>query len=372
MNILIFILQKEFIQIFRNPNILRIIFAMPMMQLLLLPLAANFEMRNINLSIVNKDHSDYSYQFINKIKASGYFLIHDYSDSYKKALLAVEKDQADLIIEIPQGFEKKLIRESEATIFIAANAINGSKAGLGSAYAANIIRNFNQEIRLEWIQLPKINPQPIIEINPLFWFNPLMNYRIFMVPGVLAILLTMVGFFLTSLNIVKEKEIGTIDQLNVTPIKKYQFILGKLIPFWVLGLVVLSLGLLIGRLIYGIVPVGSVLLIYGFSALFLLGILGLGLLVSTFVDTQQQAMFIAYFLLMIFILMGGLFTPIESMPHWAIVLTWFNPVAYFIEILRMIMLKGSQFSDLEHHFWALLGFAFFFNSFAIWNYRKTA
>jgi ABC-2 type transport system permease protein len=190
-----------------------------------------------------------------------------------------------------------------------------------------------------------------------------------MVPGILVILVTMVGSFLAALNIVKEKEIGTIEQINVTPIKKYQFILGKLIPFWVLGLVVLSIGMVIARLAYGIIPAGSLFTIYVFAAVYLLAVLGLGLLISTFTSTQQQAMLISFFMMMVFILLGGLYTSIDSMPAWAQFIARINPVSYFIEVMRMVVLKGSNLGDIKNHLLVVLGFAVFFNGWVI-SYRK--
>ena len=203
------------------------------------------------------------------------------------------------------------------TLFMAVNAINGVKANLGGAYLRSIIQDYNREVRLKWIQFPGSIPSCNIEVTSSNWFNPFMNYKFFMVPGILVILVTMVGSFLASLNIVKEKEIGTIEQINVTPVKKYHFILGKLIPFWVLGLLVLTIGLIIARVAYGIIPAGSLLMIYTFAAVYLLAVLGLGLLVSTFTSNQQQAMLISFFMMMVFILLGGLYTSIDSMPAWA-------------------------------------------------------
>jgi ABC-2 type transport system permease protein len=210
----------------------------------------------------------------------------------------------------------------------------------------------------------------MIQVSAINWFNPQMNYQIFMVPGILVILVTMVGAFLSALNIVKEKEIGTIEQINVTPIRKHQFILGKLIPFWVLGLVILTIGFLISRLAYGIVPVGNVFTIYVFASVYLLAVLGMGLLVSTFANTQQQAMLLSFFLMMIFILLGGLYTSIDSMPVWAQIFTKFNPVSYFIEVMRMVVLKGSGLYDIRYHLLIVFVFAVVLNSFAVWNYRK--
>jgi ABC-2 type transport system permease protein len=370
MRTLRFLLQKEFRQIFRDPSILRIIFVMPMIQLLILPWAADYEVKDINLAVVDHDHSAYSRQLVSKITASGYFRLQDYTESYQTALHQVEKDKADLILEIPASFEKKLVKEDEAPLFIAVNAINGTKANLGSAYLRSIVQDFNRQVRTEWIQFPRFSPETTIEVTSSNWFNPSMNYRYFMVPGILVILVTMVGSFLAALNIVKEKEIGTIEQINVTPVKKYQFILGKLIPFWALGLLILSIGLVIARVAYGIVPVGSLITIYIFSAVYLLAVLGLGLLVSTFTSTQQQAMLISFFMMMVFILLGGLYTSIDSMPKWAQAITKINPVSYFIDVMRMVVLKGSSLGDIRNHLLTVLGFAVFFNGWAVISYRK--
>ncbi len=365
-----FLLQKEFRQIFRNRAILRIIFVMPMIQLLILPLAADYEIKNIRLTVIDHDHSSYTQQLVNKITASGYFQLADATASRKQAMTDVELDKADLILELPAGFEERLVKENAVTVLLAINAINGVKANLGGAYLRSILGNFNQDVRLQWIQQPKFNPETRIEVTSSNWFNPLMEYKYFMVPGILVILVTMVGSFLTSLNIVREKEIGTIEQINVTPIRKYQFILGKLLPFWVLGLVVLSLGLLISRLVYGITPLGGLLPIYLFSMVYLLAVMGLGLLISTFTATQQQAMLISFFLMMIFILLGGLYTSIDSMPGWAQWLTRLNPVSYFIEVMRMVVLKGSGLADIRPQLLAVAGFAVVFNGWAVLAYRK--
>jgi ABC-2 type transport system permease protein len=370
MRALFILLEKEFRQIFRDPAILRMMFMMPAVQLLVMPLAADYEVKNVKICVVDYNHSSYSQKLVNKITATDYFTLVDYTDSYEKALTYVEHDEADLVLQIPSSFEQDLIREDEAPLFLAINAINGVKANLGGAYLRSIIGDFNREVRLEWLQLPRQNPQPTIEIASINWFNPLMNYRFFMVPGILVILVTMVGAFLSALNIVKEKEVGTIEQINVTPIRKYQFILGKLIPFWVLGFVILSIGLLISWIAYGIIPVGSFVTIYVFAGVYLLSVLGLGLLVSTFANTQQQAMLLSFFMMMIFILLGGLYTSIDSMPMWAQTFTKFNPVTYFIEVMRMVVLKGSSLYDIRYHLLKVLIFGIVFNSLAIWNYRK--
>ncbi len=370
MRTLRFLLQKEFRQIFRDPGILRVIFIIPVVQLLILPWAADYEVKDIELSIVDHDNSSYTRQLVSKITSSGYFRLQDYTASYEKAQKDVESDRADIILEIPAGFEKQLVKEDEASLFMAINAINGTKANLGGAYLRSIIQDFNREVRIKWIQFPRFSPELNIDVTSSNWFNPLMNYKYFMVPGILVILLTMVGANLAAVNIVKEQEIGTIEQINVTPIRKFHFILGKLIPFWVLGLIVLTIGLTIARLAYGIIPVGSLFTVYIFAAVFLLAVLGLGLLVSTYCNNQQQAMLISFFLMMVFILLGGLYTSIDSMPVWAQWVTKFNPVAYFVEVMRMVILKGSGLADISRHLLTVGSFALVLNGWAVYNYRK--
>ncbi|MCF0070997.1 ABC transporter permease [Dyadobacter sp. CY261] len=371
MRTLRFLLRKEFRQIFRDKSIVALIFFMPMVQLILMPLAADYEVRNINLSVVDHDKSPYSQKLIAKIIASGYFRLTGYNASFKEAFGLIESDKADLILEIPHNFERNLIREDHEKLFVAVNAINGTKASLGGSYLGSIIGDFNADIRMQLVTTPRFSQFPVIEVVASNWFNPLLNYKFFIVPGILAILVTMVGGFLTALNIVREKEIGTIEQINVTPIKKHIFILGKLIPFWVLANVVFTIGLIVARFVYGIVPEGSLLTLYAFISVYLLAVLGFGLLISTFCDTQQQAMFIMFFFMMLFILLGGLFTSIDSMPDWAKLITRFNPVRYMIEVMRMVILKGSSFNDILPHLGIVGLMAVVLNGWAILNYKKT-
>ena len=372
MRTLIFLLQKEFRQIFRDKNLLRQILIAPTIQLLVLPWAANYEVKNISLAIVDNDHSTYSTKLESKIFSSGYFKLADYCASYNQAYKLVEQDKADIVLEIPANFEKNLVKENHEKVFLAVNAINGVKALVGSSYLGNILGDFNNQIRMQKIQLPKLSAVPQIEITSTNWFNPLLNYKIFMVPGILVFLVTMLGSMMCALNIVREKEIGTIEQINVTPIKKYHFVLGKLIPFWIIGMFVFTLGLGIARVAYGIIPAGSIALLYGFLAVYLLAVLGMGLLISTYADTQQQAMSLSFFFIMIFNLLSGLYTPIDSMPEWAKIITDVNPLRYFIEVMRMVVLKGSGYHDIQHQFLIIILFALVFNTWAILNYRKTS
>ncbi|XZF16273.1 ABC transporter permease [Chitinophagaceae bacterium MMS25-I14] len=368
MSALRFILQKEFRQITRDKTILVMMFMMPLIQLVILPLAMDFDIKSVNLAVVDHDHSTYSQKLLSKIESSGYFKIVAAPPSFKEAIHQLEKEKADIVMEIPSGFERNLVREGTQQIAISADAINGTKAGIGSGYLGNVISDFNKELDVN----ATVATSGGIDVTWRNWFNPLAQYKYNIVPAVLVLLLTLIGGFVTALNIVKEKEIGTIEQINVTPIKKWEFILGKLIPFWIIGLIVFTIGLVVCSGVYGIVPRGSVLLLYAFACIYLIALLGFGLLISTYSDNQIQAMFVAFFFMMIFMLMSGFFTSIDSMPDWARTMSNLTPVTHFVKVDRMIMLKGSGWADVKYEFLYLLGFALFFNGWAIWNYRKTS
>lgn len=393
MSVLKAILKKEFRQIFRDKTILAMMFALPTIQLIVLPLAMNFDVKNINLAIVDQDHSDYAQKLITKVGSSGYFKIVGEAPSYQNALHYVEKEEADVIMEIPAGFERNLVREGKQTISLSADAINATKSSIGSAYLSSVIGDFAGGLDIN-VQTAgdtgtgtdaggtgaaggagevSANGAPgMIDITYSNWFNPLAEYKYYIVPGILVLLLTMIGGFMAALNIVREKEMGTIEQINVSPIKKWEFILGKLIPFWVIGLIVFTIGLLVCRIVYGITPAGSIALLYCFAGVYLVALLGFGLLISTFSDNQVQAMFIAFFFMMIFTLMSGLFTSVESMPTWAKTISNFIPVTHFVKVIRMIVLKGSGFVDVRVELGYILVFAVVLNGWAIWNYKKTA
>lgn len=375
MRTIYFLVRKEFLQIFRNKGMLPIIFIIPVIQLVILSNAANFEVENLKLFFVDKDQTSFSRLLKSKIEGSNYFLLTGYGFSSKEGEEALARNTADLIIEVPQGFEKTLIRDNNEKLQLIINAIDGTKGALGNFYALAVISDFNGQIREDFqARRAATTTQKVmnrIEVSYSNWFNPDLNYKTFMVPGILVLLVTMIAAFLSAMNIVREKEIGTIEQLNVTPIRKYQFIIGKLLPFWILGLFELSIGLLIAKFVFDVPFVGSILLIYAFAALYIFLVLGMGLFISTFTETQQQAMFISWFFLVIFILMGGLFTAIENMPVWAQHITLFNPVRYFIEVVRMVMLKGSGLGDIKWHFLIVFLYVVGINGLAVWKYRKT-
>ncbi|HSG67962.1 MAG TPA: ABC transporter permease [Bacteroidales bacterium] len=368
MRTILYILQKEFIQVSRNRTMLPIIFVVPILQLLVLSYTATFEIKNVDLYIVDQDLSPASREITAKFKGSPFYTIVGSSVSFADAEDALINNSADQILQIPAGFAKGLVKEKESVLQLTTNAINGSAASLMNAYALSIIRDYNTGIIVNGFGL-KAPPDPI-RISRAFWYNPELNYFTYMVPGILVLLVTVISAFLTSMNIVREKEIGTIEQINVTPIRKYQFILGKLIPFWVIALFELAFGLVIAKLIFNVPILGNLGLVFLMAGVYLLVTLGLGLLISTLSNTQQQAMFLTFFFMIIFILMSGLFTPVDSMPEWAQMVNRINPISYFIEVMRMVLLKGSVFSDLTRHFVSLLVLAILLNTLAVWRYRK--
>ena len=348
---------------------LPIIFVVPILQLLVLSYTATFEIKNVRLLVFDNDKTSTSRELVNKFSGSSFYNFEGYCENFEEGEKLIRSGSADQLIVVEPNFEKNLLSEKMGEIQVVTDAVNGSAASMMVAYAQSIIADFNKNIIIE--QNPSILVGTPIEINSLFWYNPELNYITYMVPGILVLLVTVIGMFLGSMNLVKEKEIGTIEQINVTPIKKYQFIAGKLIPFWLIANIDLLFGLLLAYFVFGIPVIGSIWLLLFVASVYLVGILSMGLVVSTLTNTMQQAMFISWFFLVIFILMSGLFTPIESMPDWAQFINHANPVSYFIKINRMIMLKGSGFTDIKDDLFILSVFAIVLFSFSIKRYRKT-
>lgn len=379
-----FLIEKEFKQLFRNSFLPRLILVFPCMIMILMPWAMNLEIRNVSLNIVDNDHSVTSRRLVDKISASNYFRLTALPDSYDEALKNVEAGDADIILEIPRDFEKDCTVGRSPHVLIAANAVNGTKGSLGGSYLSNIIQSYASEVvvlpargdmqgdvnGMANSKLSTPDSQPSTNYTTLNLFNPNLNYKLFMVPALMVMLLTLICGFLPALNIVSEKEVGTIEQINVTPVGKFTFILAKLFPYWLIGFVVLTICFILAWLLYGILPVGHFLVIYFFAILFVLSMSGLGLVISNHSATMQQAMFVMWFCMLILILMSGLFTPISSMPGWAQAITIFNPLKYLMQVMRMVYLKGSGFTDMLPQLGALLAFVLFFNVWAVRSYRK--
>ncbi|HWK08055.1 MAG TPA: ABC transporter permease [Puia sp.] len=381
MNSLLFLLEKEFRQLLRNRQLLRTLIIAPVIQLILLPMAADYSVKNISIAVVDNDHSTFSRKLIAKITASGHFKLTGFTASYKEALSLVEQDKADLALQIPVDFERGLVRENSKKLYVAIDAIEGTKANLGGAYLSSIIKDFNDDIRLNWQSAPTaatfqsaptIDDAPQISVAASNWYNPFMNYKLYMVPAILVTLVTAMAAMQSAFNIVQEKESGTIEQINVTPIKKHIFIIGKLIPFLVLGIVIFTLGLLVGWAFYGVAPTGNLLVLYGSLVVYLFAMLGLGLLVSTYSATQMQAMSLSFFFINIFNMMSGVFSSVDSMPAWAQAIVVTFPPSHFIKIMRMVVLKGSGFSDISYHLAAMAVIGLVLNTWAVLNYRKTS
>jgi ABC-2 type transport system permease protein len=373
MRTIFFILQKEFNQIKRNLFMLQLMIILPVVQLIVLANAATMDIKNINLAIVDRDVSTLSRQLISKFEGSPFFTITYRDFSEKEALNQILINEADAVIVIPENFQKKLIKNDKAKLQFSVNAINGMSAGITNYYIQSIILDFNKKIISDW-KMPSSELKNMKSINVKFqhWYNKELIFNIFMVPGILVVLVTIMGMFLPGLNLVREKEIGTIEQINVTPIKKYQFILGKLIPFLIISFIELTLGLLVGIPLFSVPVVGSFLVLYGAALVYLFAVLGFGLLLSTFANTQQQLMFLAFFVLIIYILMSGIFTPTESMPDWGKAINAINPIYYFMNAIRMIILKGAGFYDIRSQIFPLLIYGIIVFSLAIFRYRKTA
>lgn len=372
MRTILYLIRKEFLQIFRNKFIGRAIFGVPIIQMLILVPAVTFEIKSVNICVIDRDMSPESRSLVNQLEGSTFFRIAHSTFSEEEANSFLARDKCSLVLQIPTDFGKDLGAGRTGRLMASINAINALNAQLSWAYLNGVLRDYNAELSVRNINSNSPVEFPRIEIGNRYWYNEMLNYKYYMLPGILGILVTAIGFLLAGLNLVREKEIGTIEQINVTPVRKYQFIIAKMVPFLIIGLVDLTAGLIIGKIAFNIPFEGSIALLFLCATIFLIAILGFALFVSTFSGTQQQFMFIAFFFMIIFILMSGIFTPLESMPIWAQKLDLLNPVAYIMRINRMVMLKGSSIRDVSTDIYSLIIISIFFTSFAVRRYRKRA
>jgi ABC-2 type transport system permease protein len=372
MRALRFLLRKEFLQIFRDRVIVGMLFVMPMVQLLLLANAATFEVRSARLYVVDHDHTTMSRGVVARLAASGRFIPTAASPSLARAEEAMLDRRVDVILAVPAGFERRLMRDRRAAVQLILNAEDGAAAGVTQSYAGRILDRYSNEIGAEVIPALAGANAPTIELRRRGWYNAELEYRDYMIPGILVVLVTIIGTLLTAMNIVREKESGTLDQLNVTPVSRATFIAAKLIPLWSLALLALGLGLVLGGVVFDLPMRGSLVLVFLAAAIYLVGALGIGLWVSTVAETQQQAMFVSYSIMLVYLLMSGLFTPVRGMPVWAQWIAQLSPVMHFTQLMRAVLLKGAGPADVARQLVALAVIGLAVLTLAVRQYRKRA
>ena len=342
-----YLIQKEFLQIRRNSFLPKLIILFPIVIMCIMPWVMQMEVKNVVVDVVDIDHTVESQRLVQQIAASNYFIFGGQKATYAEAMKDIEKGSADVILEIRDG-----------KYLIAANAVNGTKGSMGSAYLSQIVTS----------RQPVVNSQ----LSILNLYNKGQDYKLFMIPALFAIVMMLMTGFLPTLNIVGEKETGTIEQINVTPVSKWSFILAKLIPYWLIALFVITVCLLLAWLVYGITPAGPVWLVYVLAMLLALFFSSFGLIVSNYSDTMQQAMFVMWFFVVSIMLLSGLFTPTRSMPQWAYLTTYINPMHYFIDAIRTVFIRGGGLHETAHQVLALAGIGTLMGCWAVQSYKKNS
>ena len=341
--------KKEFLQFKRDPKMFALILIAPVVQLTFLGFAANLDVMLVKTIVYDQDRSTTSRDFIEKFTSSGYFQIEKYVSSYDEITDEIDRGKAILALVIPNDFEKNIYSRRTASVQAIFNGSDGNTAGIVAGYSQNIVSTYSQNIVLNFLNRSgqKLSSVPVINPEIRVWYNPELKTRNFMVPGIVGLLLSLITLILTSLAVVKEKEIGTMEQLIVTPLKPYQIIIGKLVPFVVLSFVAVLIILAAMWFIFGIPVKGELWFLFLSSFLYILSTLGLGLFVSTISKTQQQAMMIAIFAVMMpMIFLSGFAFPIENMPRSIQLISYIIPLRYFNDIIRGVIIKGLGFSDL--------------------------
>ena len=355
-----YLIQKEFLQIRRNAFLPRLIIVFPIMMMCVMPWVMNQEVKNIRVDVVDNDRSTLSRQLVQSVEASNYFIFNGQKPTYDAALRDIEKMDADVVLVIPQHFSRDLTLKRNPQVLIAANAVNGTKGSMGSAYLSQIVT-------------AKVSPT--IEamqskFATLFLYNKHLNYKVFMIPALFAMVMMLMCGFLPTLNIVGEKEAGTIEQINVTPVPKWAFILAKLIPYWLIAIFVIVVCLVLSWLIYGITCQGPLWLVFALAMLLALFWSSFGLVISNYSDTMQQAVFVMWFFVVCMLLLSGLFTPTRSMPQLAYLTTYVNPMHYFVDGIRTVFVRGGGFHSIAHQLLALFCIASVMGVWAVSSYKK--
>lgn len=364
-----FLLEKEFKQIFRNPVIIGVMIIFTSLVLLVFPWAINFELDNAAVSVVNRDQGSYAKRLIQKIDFSPTFRVSGYYHTYEDAFLDIGKGRTSVILDIPEDFSERLEKGEVANVMISVNAVDGSQASVAKGYLQELITSFTGELLRERTGRSLSDVMPI-EISPEYRYNPALDSKTAMLPAFLAMLLTMFCGIFSAMSIVLERENGSLQQINVTPIKPVLYIFAKVLPFWILGLIVVGLGVILIDWIYGISVVGSIPLLFLISFAFIVAMSLFGVIVSNLSETLQQAMFLILFFILILFLVSGLFTPVGAMPAWAQVIAYVNPLTYYIHATRLIYLRGAVFSDISGDYLTLLVFFLVFGLLALLTYRK--
>lgn len=374
--------RAEVLHVVRDRATLVQIIIMPLIQLLILSNVATFRVSQTPMYVVDFDRSPASRGVVSHLTASRFFRVAGASASPDSANQAMLRGDVTLVVTIPRDFQADLVRDDSAPVHLDLNAEKGSAAGIVQSYAMRILADYSRELGARIRPTPRAvrlasggTPMPVsgagrIDIRARGWYNPSLSYTDYMVPGILVMLVTMIGTLLAAQNIAREKEAGTLEQLNVTPLTRPQFITAKLLPFWVLGMLDLALGLLVGWTVFGIPVRGSLVLLFGSAALYLVVALGIGFWISTMVDTQQQAMFVTFFVLMVYLLMSGLFTPIDSMPTWVQHVSMLTPVRHFVTVVRAVLMKGAGPAEVVRPLEILTVYGAVALALAIRQYRK--
>lgn len=367
-----FLIQKEALQVLRDRVMLFQVLAIPIVQLLLVTSAATFEVKQADVHVVDTDHTKVSRRISEAFAASHRFSVTERSTDPDAADRSLHAGRVDLIVNVPAGFERDLVRGRSPDLQL---IVGGEKASSGvvQSYASQILVDVAQEIGAQTPQVQSASIRPAsLSVQSRLWYNPTLDYDDYMAPGILTILVTVIGTLLTAQNIAREKEIGTIEQLNVTPLTKGSFIAGKLLPFWGLAMIEFAVGLGVAKLAFDIPIEGSLPLLFAVTAIYLTVALGIGLWISTAVETQQQAMFVTYFVLVLYLFMSGLFTPVDSMPTWAEWVAELSPLKHFIDVVRAVLMKGAGLAEIWQPTAILSGYGTLILGVAVRQYSKTA
>jgi ABC-2 type transport system permease protein len=365
-------LIKEFLQLLRDPRMRAMVFGAPLLMLLIFAFALTTDVTNIRMAVLDLDNTESSREFLHRVTASGYFQIVEYAESQRDISRLLDHGIARVVLHIPPGYEEDLSSGRTAMVQLIADGTDSNTAAIVFSYMNQIMGRYAQEKSGERIGATAGTAVPgLVQVETRAWYNPNMESKYFYVPGLVGLMLILFSMILTSIAIVREKEIGTIEQVMVTPITRLEFVLGKTIPYIMIGYVTMTVMLAAAMLIFGVRVQGSWLLLYALTGVYLVGNVGLSLFISASAMTQQQALLTAFFIMVPAILLSGFLIPVHNMPEAVQYLTWLNPMRWYMEILRGVVIKGVGFSSIWQAATGQTVLAVLFTAMASVRFRKT-
>ncbi len=369
---LLCMLVKEFLQMLRDPRMRVVVFGTPVIQMTIMAFALTTDVTNIRMAVLDLDKTPASREFISTFTAGEYFRISASLTSQDEITPILDRAEARAVLQIPKGFSRDLRYGQTAKIQLLTDGTDSNSTSIVQGYVGYILGEYNDRMMKKRLAIQGITEPPVqIEVAGRAWYNANQESHFYYVPSLIATMLFIFSLLLTSIGIVREKEIGTIEQVMVTPIRRIEFILGKTIPYMITSYISMTFMLVVAYIVFGVYVRGSIALLYGLTGIYLAGNMGIALIISGSARTQQQALLTSFLVLMPSVMLSGFMFPITNMPEAVRIATFGNPMRWYLEILRFIVMKDVGITALWPAILAQTGLTLTFLTVAVGRFKKT-